>query len=409
MAKIKGKAYLERQLIAKRVRVLLRYEYYEMKNILKDFNISTPPALQHWQTSLGWCGKAVDSLADRLNFRTFKKDTFELNEIFEMNNADILCDSAILGALISSCDFVYIYPDDNGYPRMEVIDGGNATGTLDTTTNLLTEGFAVLERDNFNVPVVTAYFEPNKTTYYRNGAIERVFMHNVEYPLLVPIIYRPDAWRPFGHSRISRACMDIQGSAMRTIKRSEISAEFFSFPQRWVTGLAQDAEKMDKWKAAMSSLITFTKDENGESPTLGQFAQQSMEPHLAQLKTFASLFSGETGLTMDDLGFPTENPSSSESIKAAHESLRLTAKKAQKSFGIGIKNAGMVAASLRDNYTYNREVFTDTKVIWSPVFEPDFSALSQVGDGIIKINQAVPDFITSDKLAEITGIEIDEE
>ena len=409
MAIVNGKEFLERKLISKRTRVLLRYDFYDMKNIIRDFDISTPPKLRWWQTSLGWCGKAVDSLADRLNFRTFKNDNFALNEIFMMNNADILCDSAFLGALISSCDFIYIYPDENGYPKLEVIDGSNATGTLDTTTNLLTEGWAVLERDKFFNPVVTAYFEPFKTTYYRNGKEERVYKHNVAYPLLVPIIYKPDAKRPFGHSRISRACMDIQASAIRTIKRSEISAEFFSFPQRYVVGLAQDAEPMDKWKVVMSSLLTFTKDEDGESPTLGQFQQQSMEPHLAQLKLFASLFAGETGLTLDDLGFPTENPSSSEAIKAAHENLRLTARKAQKSFGAGLINAGMLAASLRDNYPYSREVFYDTKVVWSPVFEPDFSALSQVGDGIIKINQAIPNFINEDVLSEIIGIEIDNE
>ena len=128
--------------------------------------------------------------------------------------------------------------------------------------------------------------------------------------MLVPVIYRPDAVRPFGHSRISRANMSIVNSALRTIKRSEISAEFYSFPQKYVTGLSNDAEAMDKWKATMSSLITFTKDEEGDSPSLGQFTQQSMTPHTDQLRMFAALFAGETGLTLDDLGFATENPSS---------------------------------------------------------------------------------------------------
>ena len=63
---------------------------------------------------------------------------------------------------------------------------------------------------------------------------------------------------------------------------------------------------MDKWKASMSSMMTFTKDEDGDSPTLGQFSQQSMTPHTEQLRMFAALFAGETGLTLDDLGFATD-------------------------------------------------------------------------------------------------------
>jgi len=129
--------------------------------------------------------------------------------------------------------------------------------------------------------------------------------------------------------------MDLVGSAVRTIKRSEISAEFYSFPQKWVTGLSENAEEIDKWKASISYMLKFEADEDGNHPVLGQFAQQSMSPHLEQLKMFASAFGGETGLTLDDLGFPQENPSSSEAIKAAHENLRLTARKAQRTFGTG--------------------------------------------------------------------------
>ena len=72
-----------------------------------------------------------------------------------------------------------------------------------------------------------------------------------------------------------------------------------------MVGLSPDAEQMDKWKATVSSLLQFDKDGDGDSPKLGQFQQQSMAPHLDQLKMFAALFAGETGLTLDDLGFAT--------------------------------------------------------------------------------------------------------
>ena len=400
----RGINYLRRKLETKRKRVLKRYKYYEMKNSVRDFGISTPPDLRAWNSTIGWCAKAVDSLADRLTFREFRNDNFGLNEIYRMNNPDILFDSAVLSALIAACCFIYISPDESGFPRLQVIDGANATGVMDPITGLLYEGYAVLRRDDYDRPVDEAWFTAEKTVYYNKRQKIRTDRHKAGYPLLVPIVYRPDAVRPFGHSRISRACMSLTGSAMRTIKRSEISAEYYSFPQKWVTGLSQDAKMLETWKASMSSFISMTVDENGDSPKFGQFSQQSMDPHISQLRMFASQFAGETGLTIDDLGFPTDNPSSSEAIKASHENLRLLARKAQRNFGSGFLNAGYLAACLRDDYTYQRRQFYLTTPVWGPVFEPDASCLSQIGDGIMKLNQAVPGYITEDTLYDLTGL-----
>lgn len=406
MSDYKGIEYLRKKLNLKRGRVIKRYEYYEMKNVVRGLNLTAPIEIRNLYSMLGWCGKAVDSIADRLFFREFAEDNFDLTEIFLMNNPDILYDSAILSALISSCCFIYISADKDGFPRLQVIDGGNATGIADPITGLLNEGYAVLERDDNGNPIVEAYFVKGQTNFYRKGVKNvQIVKNKAPYPLLVPIIYKPDARRVFGHSRISRACMSLVDSAIRTVKRSEISAEFYSFPQKYAVGLSEDAEIMDKWRASMSSLLTFTKDEDGDHPILGQFQQQSMSPYTEQLKTFAALFAGETGLTADDLGFVSDNPSSQEAIKASHETLRLTAKKAQSYFGSGFLNVGYLAACVRDNFPYQRRQMYITKPVWEPLFEPDASMLSSIGDGAIKINRAVPGYFNKDNLRNITGIE----
>ena len=402
----KGIEYLRRKLAQKKHRVNMRYKYYEMKNVTRDMGI-IPHDLRYWFGTLGWCAKAVDSLADRLVFREFADDTFDLNGIYAMNNPDILFDSAVLGALISSCDFIYISQGEDGFPRLQVLDGSRATGVMDPITGMLYEGYAVLDVDKYDKPTVEAYFIPGSTTYiYHDGGTEteETITNICEYPLLVPIVFRPDAKRPFGHSRISRACMSITQSAIRTVKRSEITSEFYSFPQKWVSGLAKDVE-IDTWRASISTLLAVTKDQDGDKPTFGQFSQQSMEPHVAELKTFASLFAGETGLTLDDLGFSTNNPASADAIKAQHENLRLTARKAQRTFGSGLLNAGFLAACLRDDYTYRRNQIYLTKPKWEPIFEPDASMLSSIGDGAIKLNQAVPGFIGYSNLHDLTGIQ----
>lgn len=405
MATYKGIAYLRNKLANKRIRVDKRYEYYEMKNIARDLNVMNVPELAWLKSVIGWCGKSVDSLADRLVFHSFDEDNFDLTEIFKMNNPDTFFDSAILSALISSCCFIYISADATGYPRLQVIDGGNATGVIDPITGLLSEGYAVLERDDKGNPIVEAYFTKGTTQILRKGANSpQVIKNNAPYPLLVPIIFRPDAKRPFGHSRISRACMSITGAALRTLKRAEVSAEFYSFPQKYVVGLSNEAEPMNKWKATISSFMSFTKDDEGDVPKLGQFTQQSMAPYVEQLRMYASLFAGETGLTLDDLGFPSDNPSSAESIKAAHENLRLIARKAQRTFGSGFLNVGYLAACLRDDYSYQRQQLYLTTPIWEPIFEPDAAMLSSIGDGAIKINQAVPGYFGKDNLRYMTGV-----
>jgi hypothetical protein len=401
-----GLDYLRRKSNYHKRRVDTRYTYYDSKYQERDLGLVIPPDIrQRYRSCLGWCTKAVDALADRLVFKEFANDNFELNEIFNLNNPDIFFDSAILSALIASCAFVYISMGDEGYPRLQVIEASNATGILDPITGLLKEGYAVLDRDDKGKPTLEAHFLRDRTDFYNGNDLVDTRSNPADVPLLVPIIHRPDAVRPFGRSRITRACMYYQGHAKRTLERADITAEFYSFPQKYIVGLSQTAEPMDKWKATISSMLQFTKDEDGDAPKLGQFTSTSMSPFTEQLKTIASSFAGETGLTLDDLGFVTDNPSSAEAIKASHETLRVTARKAQRCFGSGFLNVGYVARCLADDYNYVRNQFYLTKPKWYPVFEPDMAALSGVGDAAIKINQAVPDYFNKDNLSDFTGLD----
>lgn len=404
-----GLEWLKRKLTQKQTRVNLRYQYYEMKNFVPEISNMLPVNFRNVARSLGWCAKAVDSLADRISFWEFSNDGGNLSEIFRLNNQDIFINSAVTSALISSCSFIFIELDENGFPRLQVIDGANATGEIDPVTMLLDEGYAVIERDaQTGKPILEAYFLPNVTYYFRNGILDEslTLYHKAPFPLLVPIVNRPDAKRPFGHSRISRSCMDCVKTVIRTLRRSEVSAEFYSVPQKYVTGLDENAE-FNGMLATISNFLAFWKGENDDKPSVGQFQAQSMTPFVDQMKMLASVFAGETGLTLDDLGFSTDNPASSEAIKASHENLRLTARKAQQTFATGFLNVGFLSACLRDNYTYQRSAFAGTQAEWMPIFEPDASALGGIGDAILKINQASPDFMGARNIRALTGLESD--
>lgn len=381
----------------------MRYEQYAMKHTDRAKGITIPIELSaQYRAILGWCAKGVDSLADRLVFREFENDDFEVNNIFAENNPDVFFDSAILSSLIASCSFVYISKGENDDVKLQVIEATNATGIIDPITGLLTEGYAVLERDENKNVVLEAHFLPDRTDYYYKDQRSNFSIPNVtQHPLLVPILHRPDAVRPFGRSRITRSGMYWQSNAKRTLERADVTAEFYSFPQKYVTGLSDDAEPMESWKATVSSMLQFTKDEDGDKPSLGQFTTPSMSPFTEQLRTAAAGFAGETGLTLDDLGFVSDNPSSVEAIKASHENLRLAGRKAQRSLGSGFLNVAYLAACLRDDFAYQRYQFNKTIPKWEPLFEADASMLSMIGDGAIKLNQAIPEFMSKETIRDL--------
>ena len=404
---LQGIDYLKRKLNSRRSRVEMRYAHYSMKNRDYEVGFTIPQKIRRrYKAILGWSAKTVDGLADRLVFREFGNDNFDVNEIFKANNPDVFFDSAVLSALIASCSFVYISMGEDGMPRLQVIEASNATGVIDPITGLLTEGYAVLKRDEKGNPSLEAYFTSDQTTfYYADKNKQELSIDNpTGHPLLVPIIHRPDAVRPFGRSRITRAGMYWQRNAKRTLERADVTAEFYSFPQKYVVGTDPDSEPLDSWKATVSAMLEFTKGEDGEKPTLGQFTTSSMTPFTEQLKTAAAGFAGESGLTLDDLGFASDNPSSVEAIKASHENLRLAGRKAQRCFGSGFLNVAYLAACLRDDFPYIRSQFMATEPKWEPLFEADMSTLGLIGDGVQKLNTAIPEYINGETIRDLTGI-----
>ena len=408
----KGIDYLRSLLGNKQNRIAKCYEYYNQKDRMDNTQAITENAqMQRITKKVGWIPKAVDSLTNRLQFSSFgNDDELLVNDIFIRNNRDVLFKTMFKGAIISSCDFVYISQNTDGTARLQVIDGYNATGIIDTSTMLLDEGYAVLERDSYTgKPTLEAYFVKGKTQYYKDEQLMGEIPNNLEYPLLVPIIYNPDATRPFGRSLISDSLMKYVDDAKETLRLMSVSAQFYSFPQKWVTGLDNDMDTFDKWQMVMTALMAFGRDEDGNSPTVGQFIQQSMSPYNEQLKTLASMFSGETGLTLDDLGFATANPSSAEAIKATHETLRLMARGAQETFEVGIINIAFLAKSLESNMQFKRSQFASLKVRWKPTFDVDATMLSGIGDGAIKINQAVDGYFDKETLEDLTGIKASED
>lgn len=339
---------LVKRLNEKWVRNQLRRRYYEGHNALKDLGISIPPQLKSVEVVVGWPAKAVDSMVDRNTLQRMVSTSGSvamdalLSELWESNRLAIEVPSAHTSALVHSCAFVFLGRGVVGSGEPEVVisvkSAEDASAIWDSRRRCVLAAISIDDRNMTTAAATLLHvylpamdgrpgrvmrISPNSW-----GAMEAVEVATFSGPVPVEILpYQPTLTRPFGRSRITRAVMYQTDAAMRTMLRTEVGAEFFNAPQRYALGADEDAftdssgNPVPAWTVMLGRLLTLTKDEDGDLPQVGQFAQQSMVPNLDQLRSIAQMFASEASLDVGSLGIVQDNPSSAEAIRARHEEL----------------------------------------------------------------------------------------
>jgi hypothetical protein len=116
--------------------------------------------------------------------------------------------------------------------------------------------------------------------------------------------------------------MSITDNAVREVLRTEIHAEFYTSPQKYILGVDEDfLDGKTKWEAYIGAIMALSPNEEGDIPHVGMFSQGSMQPHIDYMRSLAARFSGETSIPVSELGVIHDNPASAEAIYAAKESL----------------------------------------------------------------------------------------
>ena len=405
-------------IVSKRSKVQLKYDYYEAEQRLRDLGISMPAKLLALQSGLGWASKAVDVVADRLSFDAFENDRLGINELYEIADETEAVDSAKHDALIAGCAFIAIVDDPSiMQKRFMPFSAIEATGILNTTTGLLEYGLAIT-RYNRDEKLANKYssealyfaedwvlFAENFTAIFEKRRLVRFIMNPTGRSYLHLIANRPTTKQPFGRSVISRECRLLIQSGLRTMRRSEVAAEFYSSPQRYLLGVSEEFEKDESMDLQLGRIAVIEKDGDNDTPTAGQWQQQSMAPYSDQLKMFAQQFCAKTGLTLHSLGFDTSNPTSAESYEAQNEDLRLIVDRTSKHFGNVLKK---MAISLRLAASGTSLVTPDMRAIvphWEPVFKVD---IGPAGDAFGKILGAVPELRSSNRMFYNLGFSVRE-
>jgi hypothetical protein len=198
--------------------------------------------------------------------------------------------------------------------------------------------------------------------------------------------------------------MTITERVARTLLRMEISAEFNSAPQRAILGADEDAfvgpdgQLKSGWETTIGKLLVISRDDDGEIPTVQQFPQMTMQPHLDMIRSDAALFAGETNIPVSALGIIHDNPASDAAMQSAYMALYSEAERSWEPFGAGWVEAMQMAVMIRDGGLPAELLGLRAK--WARVDTPTMSAR---GDFIQKQIASFPWMAESDVALEESG------
>ena len=395
---------------AKIPRNRIRMRYYNGKNVLKDFGISIPPQLLSVETIVGWPQKAVDTMAVRCRFDGFTANSEGIQAILDgvdrRSRLRVKYRQATQSTLIHSCSFATVTMDDYRRSRIDFYDAEHASARWDDAQGRIAYGMVI---DGFRDGM------PAEVTMYTDNAAVHTWLtdfgwwdweaqpYRMGRPTIEAFVYRPTLKKPFGQSRISRAVMSITDSAVREALRTEIAAEFFTSPQKYLLGADENAfARKTKWEAYIGNIFAVGRDENGDIPEFGQLSQASMQPHVDYKRSLAAQFSGETNVPISTLGVIHDQPASAEAIYAANEPLIIECEDFNDSARDSLKTLAMMA--IAGEMDVPLDELNDEQMDFMPDFRnPAMPSVVSQTDAMVKIASVVPGFAGTDVFFEQIG------
>lgn len=324
---------LLRVLREKAARNAMLTAYYDGHRAFKDLGISVPPALRNTRAALGWPAKAVTGLARKHVFEGFTlggaEDAFDMAGLLSENAFDLELAQGITSAYTHGCAFVTTTRGGGGDPDVVVqARSADATAaTWDSRRRQLGSLLAVTGVTDLGAPTSMILMVPGRVVSLSvdPGSLKWL-AERQDAPggrvMAEPLRYDPQLRRPFGRSRITREVRYLTDAAVRTLVRTETSAEFFASPQRYALGVDKDQfTDGARWTAVMGRMLALESNQDGELPALGQFPQISMDPHLSMYRQLAQNFCAETDLPMSRVGLFADNPASAEAMQNAEAHL----------------------------------------------------------------------------------------
>jgi hypothetical protein len=393
-------------------RNVLRGRYYDGKVSVKNLGVTLPPSLASFaDVHIGWGAKAVDALAVRSRFDGFVYEggmDDPLADALLANNFHDLYRQATTSELISSCSFLTVSAGADGEPDviLNAYAASQAAAAWNAREKRIGSGLVITEFDHGKrkdaegnalakgAPTGLILYTDACTVECRRAGGKwdvNVVEHRFGRPLMEALVYNPKLTKPFGTSRISRAAMSIIDRAMRCAVRMDITAEFFSAPQKYLLGTEEDVlDGRSKWDAYIGNILAVTKGEDGSTPTFGQLPQMQLTPLTDQMRALAAEFSGETSIPLSSLGVIHDNPASAEGIYATKEDLIMEAESLNTSNGNALKNVALLALAILGGHGRVEDIPDEWKTVAPKFKSPARPSMVSQSDAIVKQATAIP-------------------
>lgn len=407
------------QLDAKRWINDRRTRMFDGKYKARHLGIAVPQQLEKVETTLMWPAKAVEALESLINLEGYvipdgTPADFGLDAIWRENRLGIEATQAHVSALKYGVAFLAVLAGDpkRGEPKVVIrnLSPVSSTAIWDPILRRVTAALTVIASARVN-----GVFQPTDFILFLDDRVITATFdgkdwavderpHDLKRCPIAVLPFKPSIEEPFGRSRITRGVMTITERVARTLLRMEISAEFFSAQQRYALGADEDAfvgpngEKKSGWEVTIGRMLVLSRDEDGELPTVGQFPQTSMQPHVDMIRSDAALFAGETNIPVSSLGIIHDNPASDAAMQSAYMALYSEAERSWEPFGAGWVDAAQMAVTIRDGSLPDELLGLRAK--WGRVDTPTMAAR---GDFIAKQIAAFPWMAESDVALEESG------
>lgn len=334
-------------------------QYYEMRNPIKDFGIAIPPSLGHVDEVVGWAQKAVDVRVNRSLFDGFVfrgKSDPALDALVTHNHMRHLVRMATRSMLTHGCSAITVMRGGAGQPTAKVraFSANQCCMLWDKDDDQIGAGIVLAGVDrNGNASRYVLHLPDRIAVFVRDPesglwSTESDERNPVGSMLMVPLVNDADIDKPLGHPVLTPELISIVDKAVRDVLRMDVGAEFFTTPQRWATGIARDlfakpligddgkpvideetgepvlvTDEAKKLRAYLGSLWAFTKDEDGDTPTLGQFPAGDAQNFIATYENDAQRFSGASLVPLAQLGVMGNTYTSSDALSASNDPLIL--------------------------------------------------------------------------------------
>ena len=390
-----------------------RYKYYDGRNELKDFGISTPPELLNTQVIVGWPKKAVDALAVRSRLDSVSAidpDTQELvNGIVERSHIKTRYRQTVQSELIYSCCFpvVGINPFNN-QARIDIYSAERAAARFDEVPGRVVYGMVIHHFTEDGQPfAISLYTDSGRAVFTLIG--EELYSYEFEESTLGRcamdvFAYKPTDRKPMGQSRITRAVMSLTDSATRVALGGDIAYQFSVAPQKYILGADADQfTQQTKWQAYIGNILAVSRDGvTGDAPAFGQLTQGSMQQTVDYFRLLAERFSMETNIPVSELGVIHDQPASADAIRAATEALLIDAEDLNDGNRETLKT--VLRMALAAELGVSVDELTDAQAAITPVFRsPAMPSLPAVADAMTKAASVVPGFAETDVFLEQLG------